>query len=271
MADNIHNRITEKNPRNDALPSAQTAQNMDSGTSGSTPLGMTEGDKLIYQLVKNSVDYCGDQFGENLRFNSEVLTNVLYDNIYKILGEKFNDAEFVDNLVDNLLKSGCVVKDVVEQSKPAEEEIVETIDPKQLEDIRQRISTDVKLLQSRKLEILKIFSDIEGNIKSLDDMYDVIHQENERIRKERDDEISEILGRIKDNNSKMDGYVQTSSENWDETEKRLDELHKSMQECIDILNGNVTTPERKIFVKLKDFVSNVWERQQQQKEKKNAA
>ena len=46
MADNIHNRITEKNPRNDALPSAQTAQNMDSGTSGSTPLGMTEGDTV---------------------------------------------------------------------------------------------------------------------------------------------------------------------------------------------------------------------------------
>ena len=65
---------------------------------------------MIYQLVENNVGYAGNQFGENLRFNSEVLTNVLYDNIYKLLGEKFEEDEFIQWLVDELLKNGCVIK-----------------------------------------------------------------------------------------------------------------------------------------------------------------
>lgn len=53
-------------------------------------------DKMVYQLVENNVKHAGEQFGENLRFNSEVLTNVLYDNIYDLLGDKFNEDEFVN-------------------------------------------------------------------------------------------------------------------------------------------------------------------------------
>ena len=52
---------------------------------------MTESDKLIYQLVENTVALAGDQFSENLKFDSETLTNVLYDNLHKLLSEKFND------------------------------------------------------------------------------------------------------------------------------------------------------------------------------------
>lgn len=71
---------------------------------------MTESDKLIYQLVENNVQFAGEQFGENLRFNSETLTNVLYDNIYKLLGEKFKEDEFIQEVVDGLVNNGCVIK-----------------------------------------------------------------------------------------------------------------------------------------------------------------
>lgn len=54
-------------------------------------------------MVENNVAYAGEQFGENLRFNSEVLTNVLYDNIKKVLEEKIETGEFAEWLADNLI------------------------------------------------------------------------------------------------------------------------------------------------------------------------
>lgn len=39
----------------------------------------------------NCVDYAAEQFDGNLQFNSNTLTNVLYDNIYKLLGNKLNE------------------------------------------------------------------------------------------------------------------------------------------------------------------------------------
>jgi hypothetical protein len=71
---------------------------------------VTESDKLIYQLVENNVRYAGDQFGENLRFNSKVLTNVLYDNIYDLLGEKFEEDEFINYVAEELVKNGAIAK-----------------------------------------------------------------------------------------------------------------------------------------------------------------
>ena len=67
-------------------------------------------DKLLYQLVENNVEYAGEQFSKNLRFNSKVLTNVLYDNIYKLLGEKFQEDEFIDWLAQQLLDKGAVIQ-----------------------------------------------------------------------------------------------------------------------------------------------------------------
>ena len=107
----VRNRITEKNPRTGALPSEQTAQGGEGGAQGAGGSGLLESDRLIYQLVENNVSYAGEQFGENLRFNSEVLTNVLYDNIYKLLGDKFEEDEFIDWLAGELVSNGCVTKD----------------------------------------------------------------------------------------------------------------------------------------------------------------
>lgn len=60
-------------------------------------------------MVENNVNYAGEQFSENLKFNSETLTNVLYDNIYKLLGEKFEEDEFIEWLVDELLDNGAII------------------------------------------------------------------------------------------------------------------------------------------------------------------
>ena len=78
---------------------------------------MMESDKLIYKLVENNVAYAGEQFGENLRFNSEVLTNVLYDNIRKLIGDNFDSDDFANWLADELLKNGYVLK----SSSPSKE------------------------------------------------------------------------------------------------------------------------------------------------------
>ena len=67
-------------------------------------------DELLYKLVENNVVYAGEQFGENLRFNSEVLTNVLYDNIKKLVGDKFEAEDFANWLADELLKNGYILK-----------------------------------------------------------------------------------------------------------------------------------------------------------------
>ena len=78
---------------------------------------MMENDKLIYQIVENNVAYAGEQFGENLRFNSEVLTNVLYDNIRKLIGDNFEGDDFANWLADELLKNGYILK----ATEPTEE------------------------------------------------------------------------------------------------------------------------------------------------------
>lgn len=67
-------------------------------------------DELLYKLVENNVAYAGEQFGENLRFNSEVLTNVLYDNIKKLVGDKFESEDFANWLANELLKNGYILK-----------------------------------------------------------------------------------------------------------------------------------------------------------------
>ena len=102
---------------------------------------MLESDKLIYQLVENNVAFAGEQFGENLRFNSETLTNVLYDNIFDLLGEKFDEDEFIKYVVDELLKNGCIVKvseptsSSTSEKQETVEEVVDHIDPEDYQEL----------------------------------------------------------------------------------------------------------------------------------------
>ena len=107
-----HSKITQRHPSTGAQPSEQTADSAQQGQNGASLGQMMENDKLIYKLVENNVAYAGEQFGENLRFNSEVLTNVLYDNIRKLVGDNFEGDDFVNWLADELVKNGYILKAV---------------------------------------------------------------------------------------------------------------------------------------------------------------
>ena len=100
----------------------------------------------------NCVDYASDQFGENLQFNSETLTNVLYDNIYKILGDNFEEEKFIEWLVDELLKNGCIVKVPQQQQdqkkEEPKEEIVYELDDTAYQNLKEKVGEVIELLKS---------------------------------------------------------------------------------------------------------------------------
>ena len=129
---------------------------------------MLESDKLIYQLVENNVSYAGDQFGENLRFNSETLTNVLYDNIFKLLGEKFEEEEFIKWVADELVNRGCVTKvddsqQKTEVSEP-KEEVVYELDDSAYTELQAKVGAAIELLKANRLNIFKAFNHINDLI-----------------------------------------------------------------------------------------------------------
>ena len=125
---------------------------------------------MIYKLVENNVAYAGEQFGENLRFNSEVLTNVLYDNIRKVLGDKFNEEDFANWLADELLKNGYVLKSSTseateqepQQTPEPKEEIVYTIDEKDYQELLDKIHAAITLIETNRDTIAKRISDLDG-------------------------------------------------------------------------------------------------------------
>lgn len=218
----VRNRITEKNPRTGALPSEQAAAQMtelhpDNGGKNH----VWQQDKLIWQLVMNCVDYASEQFGENLQFNSETLTNVLYDNLYKLLGDKFNEDEFINWVVDELLSRGCVIREVQqpakeetgksdakqeEQAKQAEQ--VHELQKSERDELASKIDASIQLIKANKLNIFKLFNDIDGKITDLSQ----VQQEDEdkqgkEILERRDKEITELVDRIQTNQEKIDGYI----------------------------------------------------------------
>ena len=103
-------KITQSNPKTGASPAEQTAENFASKSNQGDSLGMMENDKLIYELVQKNVEFAGNQLSDNLWFNSIVLTDVLYENLYKLLQGKFNESDFVEWAAQELLNRGCVYK-----------------------------------------------------------------------------------------------------------------------------------------------------------------
>ena len=154
-------------------------------------------DALLYKLVENNVAYAGEQFGENLRFNSEVLTNVLYDNIKDLVGDKFEADDFVEWLADELIKNGYILKtvNIEEDEQPKEEvkeEIVYAIEEKDYQELLDKIHAALVLIQTNKPTITKMFSDVDGQLKELGNPIDT--QSEMMIRRDR--EIQELVERI---------------------------------------------------------------------------
>ena len=156
----------------------------------------------MYKLVENNVAYAGEQFGENLRFNSEVLTNVLYDNIKDLVGDKFEADDFVEWLADELIKNGYILKSTApseaKEEQPKEEvkeEIVYAIDEKDYQELLDKIHATLVLIQTNKPTITKMFSDVDGQLKELGNPIDT--QSEMMVR--RDKEIQELVDRIQTN------------------------------------------------------------------------
>ena len=164
----------------------------------------------MYKLVENNVAYAGDQFGENLRFNSEVLTNVLYDNIKDLIGDKFEADDFVEWLADELIKNGYILKTAnpEEDEQPKEEvkeEIVYAIDEKDYQELLDKIHAAIVLIQTNKPTITKMFSDIDGQLKKLGNPIDT--QSELMVR--RDKEIQELVERIQSNQDNINTYIES--------------------------------------------------------------
>lgn len=106
----------------------------------------------MYQLVENNVNYAGEQFSENLKFNSEVLTNVLYDNIYKLLGEQFEQDKFVEWVADELLNSGSITQNT---------DVVYELDDTEYKKLVAQVDAAVELIKANRVTLFKLLNDVQ--------------------------------------------------------------------------------------------------------------
>lgn len=235
----VKTRIAEKHPRTGALPAEQIAEKAAGEEQQGGLLGMTESDKLIYQLVENNVAYAGEQFGENLRFNSETLTNVLYDNIYKLLGEKFEEDEFINWLVDELVESGAITKEQPEETETKEEqepeqpkeEAVYELDDSEYRELQAKVGAAIELVKANKLTIFKILSDVDNHIKSLSDTgISEFGEYDSELYRLRDQEIQSLVKKIQGNWETFDEHLQTRDETKDELAEKLEEIQEAVEE-----------------------------------------
>ena len=126
---------------------------------------------MLYQLVENNVNYVGEQFEQNLLTNNKVLTDILYDNIYKLLGDKFDEEQFVNKVAEDLVSKGCVIKEAEPQAEPQEqepeepkEEIVYELDDSAYVDLQSKVGAAIELIKASKLTLFKMLADVNEQI-----------------------------------------------------------------------------------------------------------
>ena len=169
---------------------------------------MTANDKLIYKLVQNNVEFAQEQFGENLLVNSEVLTNVLYDNLYKLVGERIEQEDFSNWLADELLNNGYVITpssdasdaDGGEGENPAE--TTYAVSEEQHQALVDMINQAIVLLKTQRNQIFKLFSDVNDQVSA-----NGVQMEDEEVRRRRDEEIVNLVDTIDANHKKIQEYM----------------------------------------------------------------
>jgi hypothetical protein len=192
---------------------------------------MMENDKLIYKLVENNVAYAGEQFGENLRFNSEVLTNVLYDNIRKLIGDNFEGDDFANWLADELLKNGYILKTTTEPTEEepqqeVKEEVVYAIDEKDYQELLDKINSALVLIQTYKPTFAKLFSDVDGQVRDFGNQVDP----QSELRTKKDKEIQELVDRIQSNQENIETYIESHDDIKKEFAEKVLGFHKKVDE-----------------------------------------
>ena len=205
----VDKKITSRFPSNGSLPSEQTAASEMGRKPSASP--MADSDKLVYRLVESNVALAGERFGENLRFNSETLTNVLYDNICKLLGEKFNEDEFAESLASQLVDSGQVTKAGDSSSPKAgsgqqQQEVVYELDDSQYAELVSKVDAAIQLLKANRLSLFKAFNGVNDQIGGLG-------KEDGRAKSVPDPKrVDELEKGIGDNYAAFDEHVEARDE-----------------------------------------------------------
>lgn len=126
---------------------------------------------------------------------------------------------------------------------------METIDPEAYDELKGKIGSAIDLIKANKVNIFKLFSDVDGQISDLNQLG--LGDEERRGK-----EIDDLVSRIKDNNQKMDEHLTSHNETLEEFEERIDKLTKSMRECIEN-RGKSEDINRGIVEKVKDIIRKI--------------
>ena len=222
MAD--RHRITESKPRTGALPSEQTAKKSSKRKQNSN--GMFGMNKLIYELVEGNVQFANEQFGENLKFNSETLANVLYDNIYKLIGDKLNEDQIAEYIADQIIQNGGVSQiDTGNDEQPVEAP-VQKLDSKNYDVLVKSVQQSIDLLNQKKIDIFKELVQISE--QKTDSVKDETVEESLQISDEQNTEQDYKSDRIKLLTEKMYGnrvrvskYIESQRELYQKTQNQI--------------------------------------------------
>lgn len=187
---------------------------------------MTGSDKLIYELVENNVDYAGAEFSKNLRFSTDTLTDILYDNIYYLLGEKFKEDEFINWLADTLVENGCVTSQTASSDgkQAPKEEVVTELDTSQYDELIAKVDEAVKLIQANKLNIFKAFTEVDDTVSKLGESRDANALEEKRQHGLREQQIDDLIAKLQGNYQKQEEYLKNRQQMKEDFEGQLDQI-----------------------------------------------
>ena len=200
-------KISQRFPSTGATAAEQTAANASKRGGGGH---VWQIDKLVYQLVENNVGFAKESFKENLKFNSEVLTNVIYDNISKLLEDKFNDDELVDWLADELADNGGVLSGG--ESESAEEPA--PVDASGLDALKTQLDAVVKLIRANKPTFLQNMKVIDDGVTSLKQQIGNQLRQisvSASILQRRNDTITQLVGKLNTNQKRYDDHVESTN------------------------------------------------------------
>ena len=109
------------------------------------------------------------------------------------------------------------------------EEIVYAIEEKDYQELLDKINSALVLIQTYKPTFAKLFSDVDGQVKGLENQIDP----QSELRTRRDKEIQELVDRIQSNQENIDTYIESHNDVKKEFAEKVLGLHKKVDEFSD--------------------------------------
>ena len=134
-----------------------------------------------------------------------MLTNVLCDNINKLLGDKFNEDEFVKQVVDELVKQGAVTATPQESTSDKKAEPVQELDTSQYDALVANVKDAIRKIQGDKQSILNLISQVDSEVQGLGDT-------EKPEYKEHDKQITGLVKKIRESQERLVQHVQVNEE-----------------------------------------------------------